>query len=304
MSIAASLVDVHRGLSRGSVRTRDLYARARALSRPRQSLLRRASARRLVDPAAPEIPEDDGFLVLPPWSIRGIEPVVRAAKSLRDATDTSPLWAESEGRNLLRVHLEPRLPREPEWIALAVDPTLLSTVSRYLGSVPLLAGLQLWISPYAVCTPDGRPLEHRYHCDWAAARQLRVLAFVEEVTPEHGPLTVIPAQRSEHVRSARRYTFGEVECTILDDELFSHVGRDEERQLTGPQGTLAFADTSRSFHQGSRVLRPGLERLMVMFQYLTVTAFKLPARFARRSPFAKFATDAHSELQRMALGEA
>jgi hypothetical protein len=296
---------LHDRLSRGSMRTRGVYERARAFARRRQLVPRRKAVARLGDPATPRIADDDGHLVLGPHPVPGVAPVVEAARRLRAATDTSPeseLWTRSEGRNLLRVPLENRLADEPEWIALALDPALLSTVSQYLGSMPLLSVTQLWISPYAEHAPDGKRLEHRYHCDWAAVRQLRVLTFIEDITPEHGPLTLIPARKSHGVRSARAYTFGEVECTILDDDLFSHVSRDDERRLTGPSGTIAFVDTSRCFHQGSRVLRPGLERVMVMFQYMTVTAFKLSSSFARRSPFAHLATPAHSEPQRMALG--
>jgi len=113
---------------------------------------------------------------------------------------------------------------------------------------------------------------------------------------------VIPAHLSERVRGSRDYTFGEEACTILDDDLFAHAGRDAERGLTGPAGTLAFADTSRCFHQGSRVRRHGLERVMVMFQYMSVTAFKVDAGFVRRSPFAALATDGHTPFQRMVLG--
>jgi hypothetical protein len=297
-----SLADVHVRLSRSTEGIRHVYARARAVARLRQVVARRSTARRLGGLAGPRIPQDDGFAIVEPWTIPEIEPVVRLARALREATDISPLWTKSEGRNLLRVPLEPRLAEAPQWSALALHPSLLSTVSNYLGAVPLLSDAQLWISPYAVTAPDGRRLEHRYHCDWADLRQVRVLVFVNDVTPDHGPLTLIPARRSADVRRARRYTFGEAECTILDAALFAHVGREEERRLCGPAGTLAFADTSRCFHQGSRLRREGLERVMVMFQYLTVTAFKLPAEFTRRSPFAALATSAHSKLQRMVLG--
>ena len=296
---------LHDRFSRGSMRTRGVYERARALTRMRHVIPRRRAVARLADPAAPRIAEDDGFRVLDPHPVPGVAPVIEAARRLRAATDTSPgsqLWRKSEGRNLLRVSLERRLADEPEWIALALDPTLLSTVSHYLGAVPLLSVTQLWISPYAECDLDGKKLEHRYHCDWAAVRQLRALVFVEDIAAEHGPLTVIPARQSQRVRESRDYTFGEVECTILDDDLFAHVSPDDERRLTGPAGTIAFDDTCRCFHPGSRVLRPGLERVMVMFQYMPVTAFKLGSEFARRSPFARLATREHSELERMALG--
>lgn len=302
MPISSVVAGLHRDLSRGTMTTRRLYARARGVARFRHVVRRRAAASRLADPEAPRIPDDDGFLVVRPWSRPGIEPLVRRARELRRATDTAPLWEESEGRNLLRVHLEPRLAHEPEWIASAVDPVMLSTVARYLGAVPLLGAVQLWISPYATHTPDGRPLEHRYHCDWADERQVRALVFVEDVTDDHGPLTVLPARTSQSLRLSRRYTFGEAECTVRDDEIVAHAGSASERALSGPAGTLAFADTSRCFHQGSRLRRAGLERVMVMFQFLNVTAFKLPARFAHRSPYASLAKPEHTELQRLALG--
>lgn len=291
----------HTYLSRGRGWTRDLYARARALGRAGQFTRRRAAARRLPD-AEPRIAEDEGWALLPPFALETVEPVVRAARALRDATDTSPLWKRSKGRNLLRVPVEPHLDAEPAYLALALDERLLRIVCRYLGTVPLLRGMQLWVSPFAEHSPDGRRLEHLYHCDWADVRQVRVLVFVDDVTEDHGPLTVVPAAASEHVRRARRYRFGETTCVITDEALFAHADPASARPLVGPRGTLAFADTCRCFHQGSRVRRPGLERRMVMFQYLTITGFKLPGRFAGGSPFARHATEAHTSLQRMVLG--
>lgn len=302
MPIAASWGAVHARLSRGSERTRGVYVGLRALSRRGELARRRDAARRLPAPAAPEIPDAQGFLVLPPWPFPGVEPVVRAARALRGETDLAPLYEHSEGRNLLRVPLRRRIGDDPAWLALATDETLLSSVTRYLGAAPLLTEAQLWISPFATHAPDGRALEHRYHCDWADVRQVRVLTFVEDLTPDHGPLTCVPAARSAAVRGSRRYTFGEAECTILDDDLFAVVGREEPVGLCGPAGTVAFADTCRTFHQGSRLRREGLERVMVMFQYLNVTAFKLSSEFVRRSPFARHATASHTPLQRMVLG--
>jgi hypothetical protein len=305
MSVAGSLDALHDRLSHGRERTRGLYDRGRAVARLRQVAIRRAAARRLADPEASRVPEEDGFHVLPHYALPGVEAVVRAARRLRAETDTSlasPLWTASQGRNLLRVRLAPRMADEPEWTAFAVDPTLLSTVARYLGSVPLLSEAQLWISPYATHSPDGRSLECRWHCDWSSLRQLRVLVFVEDVTPDHGPLTLVPARRSAAVRRALRYTFQERDCALTDEDFFAHAAPDEARGLCGPAGTVAFADTCRCFHHGSRLRRPGLERVMAMFQYLPVTAFKLSSGFVRRSPFARLAAAGHSELQRRVLG--
>lgn len=302
---AAPWIDgVHTRIARGGRATRNVYAGVRAIARMRQVLARRARVRSLEAPAGALIPEGDGHRVLPAWSLPSIQPVVRAGRALRAATDTAPLWEESEGRNLLRVSLEPRFEREPEWLDLALDPSLLAIVSRYLGSVPLLTVAQLWISPFALYAPDGRRLENRYHCDWASIRQVRALVFVEDVTMDHGPLTVLPAARSAEIRAAMRYTFEESACALVDDALFAHASPMEARGLCGPAGTLAFADTSRCFHQGSRVRREGLERVMVMFQYMPVTAFKLPDRFTRRCPFAGLVRPEHDDLQRMVLGAA
>ncbi len=276
---------------------------ARAVRRAGEAAPRRIAAGRVVGGGV-RIGEDDGWLLLPPGALPGADAVVRAAQELRTATDTSRLWQRSQGRNLLRVAVEPHLAADPAWLAFALDPVLLTIVAAYLGTVPLLRGVQLWVSPFAEHAPDGRRLEHRYHCDWADRRQVRVLVFADDVTDAHGPLTMLPAAASSRVWRARRYRFGEESCTLLDDELHAHADPSQFRALTGPRGTVAFADTSRCFHQGSRVLRDGLERQMVMFQYLTVSGFKLPQSFLDEAPFACHATPSHTALQRMVLGAA
>src|SRR5262245_58358496 len=123
MPRAGPLAAIHDRLSRGSMRARSVYERARAVARRRQLVPRRDAVARLADPAAPRIGEDDGWRVLDPHPVSGVAPVVAAARRLRAATDTSPssqLWTKSEGRNLLRVSLEKRLADEPEWLALAL----------------------------------------------------------------------------------------------------------------------------------------------------------------------------------------
>ncbi|MCG3133048.1 MAG: hypothetical protein HMLKMBBP_00139 [Planctomycetes bacterium] len=258
--------------------------------------------RELAPPAGGGIPDDDGFLLVPPRDTASERRVIELARKVRAATDLAPLWVASEGRNLLRIQLGDHLAADPAWLGVALDPALVSVAARYLGSVPLLWKAQLWVSPWAERDLAGRLLEHRYHCDWGDMRQLRMLLFVEDLTRDHGPLTMIGARRSGELRRTLRYSFDEEDSALTDEIFFSAVSRDEQRPLVGPPGTVAFADTSRCFHQGSRVLRPGLERVMVMFQYVTIASFKIDAARLARPPFAHLAAPRHGRIERLVLG--
>ena len=66
--------------------------------------------------------------------------------------------------------------------------------------------------------------------------------------------------------------------------------------MTGRAGTVAFADTSRCFHFGSRVSEGAPPRRMMLFQYLTPYAFEFESDHRAEAPLREAADGTNDEL--------
>jgi hypothetical protein len=150
---------------------------------------------------------------------------------------------------------------------LAMHPEVLRVVSNYIGALPLLYRINLLYSP------NDQVVEHSsqfYHLDPEDVIMSKIFIFVEDVDSDTGPTTLLPAHHSERVRAAIGYRKGRV-----PDEVIERIGGAENLvEATGPAGTLAFLDTCRCFHMGSR--KASKPRAAIMIQYQTPYAASFP----------------------------
>ncbi len=122
-----------------------------------------------------------------------------------------------------------------------------------------------------------------------------------EVTPETGPLTLLPAAQSDLVRKKVGYSYD----MLLNDEQVSEIlgAQAAPRQFLGPTGTVGFFDTSRCLHFGSRFLDPTKTRLIVMLQYITPLSFILPTEYWEHARYRELgANPGLNDISRMILG--
>ena len=166
-----------------------------------------------------------------------------------------------------------------------------------MGIVPILFDVDVWYSQH-----HGGDLQNSqlYHCDWDDVTQVKIFSYAREVKLSAGPLVLIDAKNSQHLRNARDYVFDFQHNRLTDDEAHEIVDASEETAIIGPPGTTAFVDTSRCFHYGSRSQEP---RILTFFQYLTPSAFKLPKNYRDTLPFKHLEKSENlTPLQRLVLG--
>jgi len=177
----------------------------------------------------------------------------------------------------------------PELLALMVSRPIVDTATVYLGCVPLLsAALLLW-SP----VNDTNVSSQRFHLDDEDARQVKLFLNIWEVTPEHGPLTFLPADASERVRKRTGVIIGRAE----DDRVLG-AAQSEPVRLCGNPGSGVLVDTGRCLHYGSR--KNTRERLMLMFHYLRDDA---PSEPSVSCPFPEDLAGLRLDpVQRLVLG--
>jgi hypothetical protein len=150
----------------------------------------------------------------------------------------------------------------PRVMDLVTDERLVGTAARYLGEAPVLADVSLWWSP----VNDSARSSQLFHFDEADNRQLKLFLNVFEVTPDHGPFTLVPADLSKHVAEKKGNTHGR----LTDEEVEVLAPRESWQAFSGPAGTLAAVDSSRCLHFGSR--GNTRDRVVVMFQFTKFTA--------------------------------
>jgi hypothetical protein len=98
----------------------------------------------------------------------------------------------------------------------------------------------------------------------------KIFIFIEDIDADTGPTTLLPADHSMRVRHAITYRKGRVP----DDVIERLGGAQNLVEATGPAGTMAFLDTCRCFHMGSR--KASKPRYAIMIQYQTPYAASFP----------------------------
>ena len=286
---------LHESFKQGGARARRLYAGTRRLrrlgtDRDRRRLTPNGSGpdpRWAIDP-------DRGFRVFAPGEFPGSGEVVAAALELL-GQDTPEVKGNKHMRKRL---LDPaELSPESPFVRFALSDEVLSSVSAYLGVVPLLSYADVWYSGWVEGDLRNSQL---YHCDSADVTQVKVFVYCNDVELPAGPLTVMEAGESDAVIQRLGYRFRD---RVTDEQMRETADMAREHALVGPAGTVSFVDTSRCFHFGSRVTDRSSTRILAMFQYVTPTAFILPRDLRSAAPFAHLA-NGREPRERLVLGAA
>lgn len=143
---------------------------------------------------------------------------------------------------------------------LASHPEVLRVVSNYMEMLPILHRITVLYSPN---DEEVEKSSQYYHLDPEDVIMTKIFLFVEDVDRDTGPTTALPADRSTVVRRYIDYR----NSRVPDEVIFEQGGRENLVECVGPAGTMAFLDTCRCFHMGSRVASK--PRYTVMIQYQT-----------------------------------
>ena len=223
------------------------------------------------------IDPEKGFLCL---TLPAGDPIFAPARRLaltmiEDAAD----WDARKGNSgfITRRNLDPRDRDHAPVFEFAADARFLGPITHYFQMVPIFEKAVLWYAPRDRVMDGGSQLLHR---DANARSQIKLFVYLEDVTPESGPLHVLPATHSEALynRLAREPGGAAIRrdrsAKIPDTRYEGLAERDAVAPVTGPAGTCLMADTSRCYHFGSR---PGSDtRKVLMMKYVLPTARNLP----------------------------
>lgn len=225
----------------------------------------------------PVIPSTDGFVLWHPSAFPLLDAAIDEANRVFDSVDLHALTQSMPtAAPFTRVPFD--LTSNSAIARLAVHPILIKTFADYLGVVPVLQTVQLMYSPNHRLVPGS---SQYYHLDGQDVRSLQVFVYLHDVTLDHGPLTLIPANISERIAIRLRYRKAGP-MRRLDDRTVSALidSGEDVRVLTGPKGSILVFDGDRCLHYGSRPAP--LPRRILHYAYFSPFAFTLPARWWTR----------------------
>jgi hypothetical protein len=276
---------------------RRIYFNARRASRflrdaPRRSVLATLSRSDI------DIAPQAGFVVVAPGRFPETDAIVHEARAALASYDaTTPPAGKNRKRFLQNVLDVSTLTLDSAILRLGLREDVLSSVSRYLGIVPLLTTISVFHSDTVGGDPTSSQL---YHCDGDDVTQVKIFVYCTDVDAPSGPLTLLDAATTRDVQRRTGYWYRH---RLTDEQVQAAVGTPREHVILGPTGTTVFVDTSRCFHFGSRVAAGAPPRLAAMIQYQTPYSFMLPAAAETAAPFRRLANASLSPVQRLVLGE-
>ena len=214
----------------------------------------------------PAIPYSKGIMSVRPENFPLLDEAIAEARAAFAGYTPGTALSKREKDSLEGVN-RPDRSYESAINRLAMHPEVLRVISNYMGMVPLLYRINILYSPNNETIEASSQF---YHLDPEDIIMAKIFVFVEDVDEDTGPTTAMPADRSALVRQAITYRKGRV----ADEVVEKYGGREHVVACTGKAGTMAFLDTCRCFHMGSR--KAGKPRYAIMIQYQSPYAASFP----------------------------
>jgi hypothetical protein len=291
--------EISASMRQGSDLDRSLYVSFRKAVAPKTTIVRSWTARRSADSAPFEIARDRGFRVFEPGRFPEADEVVAFSQQLLERVNLDQSQARSKTKKTFMIPiLDPSdLSRESPLLRFALCPDVLSAVAAYLGTVPILSSINVYLSQSASYKTWGK--SQLFHCDGDDVSQIKIFVLASDVKMENGPLMVLDATTSQALRDEIGYQYRR---RVSDEEAREAVGDPPLEPVMGRAGTVCFVDTSRCFHFGSRVEGDAQPRLAAVIQFTTPFSFMLPRKVRAGAPFRHLAREGDSSLAQLALG--
>jgi len=207
--------------------------------------------RRAAASAAIRVPEDAGWLKLPPGVVTGGPALAAALQRL----------FESKKQHILETFKPPYgfviqfkaqgdtvLLEQPDEFKSIVrfcsQKPLLDLLASYIGEFPVLSGVTFaYTPPWA-----GRVGSQLFHRDRNEPRQLHLVMPIWPVDMESGPFTFIPAKKSAEIVPQLDLR----DDRFIDEQVFDRVSESEFVYCTGDPGDIYLVNPCACIHCGAR----------------------------------------------------
>src|SRR5437762_12157147 len=119
--------------------------------------------------------------------------------------------------------------RYPSFLDFVTSSDVLSVVSHYLQSIPVLSttlppGIRFTESNAAFDDQPNKPHDSQlYHIDYYSMPNVYVIVLLRDTTIEHGPWTFLPRSISQKARVALNYWSRQRGYRVTDEDIYSFV---------------------------------------------------------------------------------
>ena len=170
-------------------------------------------------------------------------------------------------------------------VMLALDKEILAIVSSYLKSMPWLRDVMITKSIYV---PGKNNFSQKWHLDYDDVRMLKLFMYLSDVNDiGDGPFTVLNLESSK----AFKNTF--IPEHLDDDKFFSSTDELNTFPIYGKKLSMFLVDTSRLYHQGSRLIQ-GRSRILYTALYTIYPSIYSYAIRNKSISLSKHASDLES----------
>ena len=157
-----------------------------------------------------------------------------------------------------------------------IEKNYMSMISKYLFMLPYLKTVTYMYSK------NERTIENSsqyWHLDKTGPRTLKIFLALHDQDERNGPLTFIDAKRSKylvkHYRYCKTNQFKRLSDELINDE-FDNL-KFKPLRFIEKKGSIAFLDTDRCLHYGSR--KSEKPRLFLYIEFGSYLDFKIPFLF-------------------------
>lgn len=242
------------------------------------------------------IAADKGYVLIQPGELPESADALTEAREIFASTDLNVVQAAiAAGRPFARLDW---LPNPLSAIAqFATHPALIAPLTFYLETIPVLRAMQLMFSPNHRTVSDS---SQHYHLDGQDVRSMQVFCFVEDVSEENGPLTLLDANASSKVLRAIKYRKVGAERRLQDQRVEALLDSGVRPvSIVGKAGSILIFDGDRCLHYGSRQARKA--RKILHYAYSSPFSFTLTAEGVR--DFKRLASVQMPNWQRAVLSD-
>lgn len=200
-----------------------------------------------------------GYQIINTSDISGIENLIKKCQSLHESYSIAQYNNTIKNKRkedfLITIAKDKELLQCEEIRSVVGYPPLVNAIANYLGEIPVLHTVRLWLSP----PNDSTKSSQLFHFDEEDSKQVKLFINITPMGPEYGPFTFINANKSLQFLKMhkRRYP---------DELIFKRLSHRDITQLSEHEKSVGLVDTSRCLHYGSRFNK--INRLLLMAQYI------------------------------------
>tara|TARA_B100002051_G_C16692173_1_gene616138 strand:+ start:380 stop:1222 length:843 start_codon:yes stop_codon:yes gene_type:complete len=224
--------------------------------------------------------------------------IVIESKKLIDKIDFSDRIKHNNGKEyLITNNVNSSLINDyPDILKYALNESLILSISKYLGEIPVLRYIDVWYSKKQ--KSENYHGSQLFHCDWEDQRQIKVFTAISPINHKSGALNLIDAKTSDYIKNKLNYRYGK---KLKDNYIYDLIEKSKLKTLSGDSGTMFICDTSRCFHYGSRINNKDENRLVAIFQFLRPSAIGMNKEYIRQLPFREINQSWMTEMQKFVL---